>query len=78
MKPIKTKDIKLYYHVNGVLSILNLEIEYYKTIAHAHIIDRRKFFPLVHTVKHTLYKGIKESDIVDFMYNLAIRRNYFA
>lgn len=77
MKPIKTKTVQMCYHVNGILSSLDLEIEYYKTVAHAHIVDHRKYFPLVLTVKHSLYKGIKESDIVDFMYKLAIRHNYF-
>lgn len=77
MKPIRTKTVEMYYHYCGNLFTLDIEIEYFKAVAHAHIVDHRKYFPVVHTVKHYLSKGITESDIVNFMYKLAIRNKYF-
>ena len=78
MKSICTTNHEVYCKLpSGKLSILKIEVEEYKTVYHAHIVDHSKYYPLLHTVRFSKQKTKSLSDIVHFMYLVAQRYNYF-
>ena len=73
MKPIITRNIEIY----AFGKTLKLEIEEYKRVKVVHVIDRRKYFPLVCTLRFTNTKTHSTHFIVDFMHTFCLQHQLF-
>ena len=75
MKPIITTNHEIYCkHRNGNLSVLNVEIEEYKNVYVAHIVDNSF---LLRTIRFAKCAKHTRKFIVEYMYSVAQRYNYF-
>lgn len=73
MKPIITRNIEIY----AFGKTLKLEIEEYKRVKVVHVIDTRKFSPLVRTMRFTNCKKHSTPFIVEYMHALCVRERRF-
>lgn len=73
MKPIITRNIEIY----AFGKTLKLEIEEYKRVKVVHVIDRRKYFPLVRTMRFTNIKKHSIPFIVKCMHDICLREHLF-
>lgn len=73
MKPIITRNVEIY----AFGKTLKLEIEEYKRVKVVHVIDHRKYFPLVCTLRFSNCKKHSTNYIVDYMHTFCLRAQLF-